>query len=147
MINNGMMHVTSNAQLEVDSCIFQENYSFGRGVIIYSELLNSMTIITNVTFFRNSGFQGGVIYISSDALIIADNCTFQENFAFNGGVAYLQNDGNLIMRNSIFIYNFAIRASLIFMFNSVNSLKIDGGIIKNNGFIYHPSLNISMLVF
>lgn len=36
-MNNGMMHVTKNAELEVESCNFSENYGFGRGVIIYSE--------------------------------------------------------------------------------------------------------------
>jgi hypothetical protein len=37
VMNNGMMHVTKNAELEVESCNFSENYGFGRGVIIYSE--------------------------------------------------------------------------------------------------------------
>jgi hypothetical protein len=36
-MNNGMMHVTKNAELEVESCNFTENYGFGRGVIFYSE--------------------------------------------------------------------------------------------------------------
>lgn len=37
VMNNGMMHVNNNAELEVESCNFTENYGFGRGVIIYSE--------------------------------------------------------------------------------------------------------------
>ena len=55
VMNNGMMHVTKNAELEVESCNFTENYSFGRGVIVYSEFDNSKTYISKSYFLRNSG--------------------------------------------------------------------------------------------
>lgn len=84
--------------------------------------------------------------MSSEAQIIASNCKFIQNFAFHGGVAYLQNDGNLTIDNSTFTNNFAIRASLFFIFNSYNSFRISGGIINKNGFIYHNSLDIKMLI-
>lgn len=62
-MNNGMLHVTKNAELEVESCTFSENYSFGRGAIIYSEFKDSKSYITNSMFYKNSGHQGGVIYV------------------------------------------------------------------------------------
>jgi hypothetical protein len=63
VMNNGMMHVNSNAELEVESCNFTENYGFGRGVIIYSEFLGSKAYINKSLFIRNSGHQGGVFYV------------------------------------------------------------------------------------
>lgn len=58
-----MIHVTQNSKLEVDDCEFIENYSFGRGGIIYSEFNNSNVQVVNTRFFRNSGFQGGIFYV------------------------------------------------------------------------------------
>ena len=53
---NAMIHVTQNSQLEVENCEFIENYSFGRGGIVYSEFENSKAMIINTKFIRNSGF-------------------------------------------------------------------------------------------
>ncbi len=51
-----MMHVTKNAIIEIDGGQFIENYSFGRGVIIFSEEESSLTLISNSRFLRNSGY-------------------------------------------------------------------------------------------
>ncbi len=51
-----MIHVTQNSQLEVENCEFIENYSLGRGGIIYSEFENSKALVVNTKFIRNSGF-------------------------------------------------------------------------------------------
>ncbi len=62
-MNNGIMHVTKNAYLEVEFCSFTENYGFGRGSIIYSESKDSRSVIKNSIFKRNSAMQGGVMYV------------------------------------------------------------------------------------
>lgn len=58
----------------------------------------------------------------------------------------MQTDGNLNIIGSVFMNNFAMRASLFFLFNSQSSLRLEGGSIKNNGFYYHPHINIQMML-
>lgn len=70
------MYITKTAMLEVDFCDFSENYSLGRGAIIYSDDKDSNTVISNSRFLRNSARQGGVIYAESNAKIVARNCSF-----------------------------------------------------------------------
>ncbi len=54
--NYGMFHIRKNAQADFINCTFEDNASFGRGVIIYSEMDGSVTTVKNSTFKRNFGY-------------------------------------------------------------------------------------------
>ena len=60
--NYGLIHVTKNSLLRIADSIFEENYTFGRGVIVYSEQENSAVFIKNSSFSYNYGVQGGVLF-------------------------------------------------------------------------------------
>ena len=55
-LNIGLMHNTPNSYLEINNSTFDENWSFGRGVIIYSERQNTLALIMNSTFTKNFGY-------------------------------------------------------------------------------------------
>jgi hypothetical protein len=96
----GLLHVTTNSILEVLNSSFTENFSIGRGVIIYSDSPHSISIVRNSNFTNNSGIYGGVFSTELRAMIDVDNCTFTNNFAIQGGVLYLSNDGKFSLKNS-----------------------------------------------
>lgn len=41
----GLIHVSQNSKLSITNSYFQENYSYGRGSIVYVERQNSKAII------------------------------------------------------------------------------------------------------
>jgi len=43
---------------------------------------NSVTTVTNSTFRRNFGYQGGVLFSEKGALITVQDSFFYDNFAF-----------------------------------------------------------------
>lgn len=112
------MHSSKNSYLEIRNSSFEDNYSFGRGTVLYTEQEYSNTKIFNSQFRRNNGLQGGVFFIEKNARVTIEDSVFEDNFACQGGVLYLVNDVEMTINNAIFIGNFAFRASLFYLFNS-----------------------------
>lgn len=79
--------------------VFQENYSIGRGSIVFADYQAVYALFQNCTLYRNYAYQGGVFYIQYSSLVEAANCTLSENFAVTGGVAYVNNDGQIKLNN------------------------------------------------
>lgn len=55
-LDYGLIHVDQNSFLIVRKSYFQENFSVGRGSIIYAERPNSNAIISNSGFAMNYAF-------------------------------------------------------------------------------------------
>lgn len=52
-INDALFFVTTNSEVTIDNCDFQENYSKGKGSILYGETYNSQVFVTNSNFTSN----------------------------------------------------------------------------------------------
>jgi hypothetical protein len=50
---------------------------------------NSIAHMSNCSFIKNFGYQGGVLFSETGAKINVENSIFKENFAFSGGVGFL----------------------------------------------------------
>lgn len=59
-LDYGLIHVDQNSFLTITRSYFRENFSLGRGSIIYAERQNSNAVISNSAFVMNYAFQGGV---------------------------------------------------------------------------------------
>lgn len=82
------MYVSSNTKLAISKCLFEENYSMGRGSIISLENLNAYAFVNNSIFMGNYAIMGGVFFTLLYGSIISNNCTFHSNFAIDGGLIY-----------------------------------------------------------
>eukprot|EP00347_Sterkiella_histriomuscorum_P013557 403364259 len=130
----GIIHQMSNSNLTITESNFEENYSIGRGSVIFGEDAQSNSTIIKSNFTKNYANQGGVMFSQVSNNINAFECIFKNNSAISGGVLYLQNDGSSLFKDCQLEHNFAIEASLFYLFNSQNYLEINGGSIQLNGF-------------
>jgi len=83
---------------------------------------NSFTYIEASGFFKNRGYQGGIIYAELKAVVTLRNNTFEENFAYEGGVAFLQNEASIRSLQDTFYRNIALRASIFIAYNIIEPL-------------------------
>ncbi|TNV87891.1 hypothetical protein FGO68_gene17182 [Halteria grandinella] len=141
--NYGLIHSAQNSQLRIKGCNFEENYSYGRGVIVYSEQSNTQVYIEESNFTRNYGYQGGVLYVDTYSEVQIIKSHFEENFAIIGGVVYQQSEGIITLESCNFTKNLAIKASLFYLYNSQNALQVNGGQIKVNGFSHSSERSLS----
>jgi predicted outer membrane repeat protein len=91
-----LIYISGNSNVTIQSSTFLDNYSLGRGSILFSEKKNSLALILASTFQRNYAINGGVMFTQIGGNITALNSTFEDNFAFQGGVIYSQNDGSAL---------------------------------------------------
>ena len=87
---------------------FIDNYSTGRGSIIFAEELNAVSTISDSSFLFNYALLGGVFFSQQNGLIICLRCTLTGNFALYGGVIYSQNEGQAYFTDSIITANNAL---------------------------------------
>lgn len=91
--NLALIYVSAGSNISISNSTFKDNYSTGRGSIVFSENQNSFASFTNSTFERNQAILGGVFYTQLNGMITTDNCNISNNFAVYGGVLYSQNEG------------------------------------------------------
>jgi hypothetical protein len=65
-LDYGLIHVDQNSFLTITASYFRENFSLGRGGIIYAAKKNSNVVISNSVFIMNYAFQGGVRKLLDD---------------------------------------------------------------------------------
>ena len=85
----GLFYVTSFVELNIINSTFEDNYSLGKGSIVFAENKFSKAIISESQFLNNYAYHGGLFFLSYEAEIIALNCSFKNNFAVNGGILFL----------------------------------------------------------
>eukprot|EP00347_Sterkiella_histriomuscorum_P008851 403343497 len=132
-LNDGTLWIKTNSQLKVTNSNFTENYSFGRGSVIFADFQEAYALFVNCSFVRNYAINGGVFYASYQSLIEVQHSIVQQNFAITGGVAYVNNDGILkISQNSTIAKNQALNACLLFTINSAFYSAFSEIIIQEN---------------
>ena len=86
--NESLFHISANSLLTVMNSSFEDNFSLGRGSIIFSELNLSKVFILKSIFKKNYALTGGVFFSSLNGFIEVQSSSFIENFALSGGVYY-----------------------------------------------------------
>ena len=60
--NEALIQVQKNANLSVHNTTFEENFSLGRGSILFSEYLTSYAFFNSSVFLNNYAMTGGVFF-------------------------------------------------------------------------------------
>ena len=104
--------MTTNSELYINDSEFKDNYSKGRGSILFGEVdmidksldegssnirsyffsessQNSFTVFTNCNFTHNFAVQGGILHATQGFQVAFDNCIIKHSFASEGGIAYI----------------------------------------------------------
>lgn len=89
------MYLTTNAKLFVSGVNFTENYSYGRGSVVFVDFQASYASFDNCTFKNNYAYNGGVFYAAYSSIVEITNSLINENFGVVGGVGYVNNDGGM----------------------------------------------------
>ena len=98
---------------------FLENYSVGRGSVLFADYEAVYAFFSNCSFIRNYAYQGGVFYVQYQSQVVVNNCTVTQNFAVTGGVAYVNNDGQIMINNMTKVYNnSALNTCFLFLINT-----------------------------
>lgn len=90
---DALIQLTTNSKLWATASTFTENYSVGRGSVIFADYQGVYAYFSNCSFVRNYAYQGGVFYVQYSSQVEVANCLVTENFGVTGGVAYVNNDG------------------------------------------------------
>lgn len=116
---DALIQLTTNAILKSSDSNFTENYSFGRGAIVFADYQGVYALFNNCSFVRNYAYQGGVFYVQYSSLVEISNSVITENFAVTGGVAYVNNDGQIkINRGTRVFKNSALNTCFLFLINT-----------------------------
>ena len=118
--SQSVIMVKENAELEVESSEFSENFSFDKGGVIRGDYTWTKTTIRNSTFSRNGAFLGGVFAVLSQSTLQCLNCQILNNFAVTGAVAYSGIHGTFSLRNSTVADNLAVSVKLAEFFDAKN---------------------------
>ncbi len=70
--NESLFHISANSLLSITNSSFEENFSLGRGSIIFSELYLSRVLISQSTFKKNYALTGGVLFTTLNGFIEAE---------------------------------------------------------------------------
>ena len=58
-----MIQLTSNSALRSNNSLFIENYSYGRGSVVFADYQSVYALFEYCDFIRNYAYQGGVFYV------------------------------------------------------------------------------------
>jgi hypothetical protein len=83
-----ILFVSEKSNMTISNSTFMDNYSTGRGSVVFSEKLNSRCSITNTTFRNNYALMGGVFFTQLNGFVSCVGCTLGNNFAMYGGVLF-----------------------------------------------------------
>eukprot|EP00347_Sterkiella_histriomuscorum_P014519 403360570 len=130
---DALIQLTTNSKLFTTNTEFLENYSVGRGSIVFSDYEKTYSYFQNCSFSKNYAYQGGVFYIQYQSEVVVSNCTIDQNFAVTGGVAYVINNGRLLLSNQTRLFNnSALNTCLIFLINTKLASMIENTDITQN---------------
>eukprot|EP00347_Sterkiella_histriomuscorum_P017693 403348360 len=130
---DALIQLTTNSKLFTTNSEFKENYSIGRGSIVFADYQRVSAYFKNCTIARNYAYQGGAFYIQYSSEVEVQNCTIVENFAVTGGVAYVNNDGRILINNHTKVYNnSALNTCFLFLINTQLESQIESIDITQN---------------
>ncbi|CDW85403.1 UNKNOWN [Stylonychia lemnae] len=130
---DALIQLTTNSKLFTTNSEFVENYSIGRGSIVFADYQNVYALFRNCSIQRNYAYQGGVFYIQYSSEVEVSNCTLIRNFAVTGGVAYVNNDGKINLNNKTKVYNnSALNTCFLFLINTQFESKVDNVEVTQN---------------
>lgn len=130
---DALIQLTTNSILYAQHTDFIENYSIGRGAVVFADYQMVYAKFFNCTIIRNYAYQGGVFYIQYSSQIEVSNTTITENFAVTGGVAYVNNDGFIKINNHTRIFkNYALNTCFLFLINTQFASFVDSITITQN---------------
>lgn len=86
--NESLFHVSANSHLSIEKSLFEDNFSLGRGSIIFIEQRLSRVSVSQSIFKKNYALTGGVFFAQLQGFIEVDSSVFSENFALSGGIYY-----------------------------------------------------------
>ena len=105
----------SYGPMELNNCIFTQNYADFGGGAYYRDATSSGAHILNCTFEKNScGVTGGGLISGLSNDMTVDNCTFIENTSGENGAGFSFYAKDLSITNSSFINNNAASSGLAF---------------------------------
>jgi hypothetical protein len=105
---------------------FFENYSVGRGSVVFADYQAVYALFEGCEFVRNYAYQGGVFYVQYSSQVEVSNCVITQNYAITGGVAYVNNDGQIKINNGTRVYkNSALNSCFLFLINTQFESMID----------------------
>ena len=130
---DALIQLTTNSLLYVTNSNFTENYSIGRGSIVFADYQAVYGLFKNCYIGNNYAYQGGAFYIQYSSEIEVSNCTLTGNFAVTGGVAYVNNDGFIKINSNSKVYlNSALNSCFLFLINTQQASYIDNVMISRN---------------
>lgn len=88
-----ILFVSEKSNLTISNSTFTDNYSTGRGSVVFSEKQNSRCSISETAFRNNYALLGGVFFTQLNGFVSCDGCALANNFAVYGGVLFSQNEG------------------------------------------------------
>ena len=111
--------MTTNSILNAKKSDFLENYSIGRGSIVFADYQAVYALFEECLIEKNYAYQGGAFYIQYSSQVEVSNCTLSENFAVTGGVAYVNNDGLIKINKETKVFNnSALNTCFLFLINT-----------------------------
>lgn len=132
----GALIITSNSDLTLDSCSF-ENNTANIGGAVFAES-NSSISVRNSTFLSNHAKDcdnglcyGGVLFIDNSGELLVDNCNFTQNSASVGGVFNLVKSSAFIA-NTVFNNNVAMKSGGVVYAEDKASIFVQNGTFISN---------------
>jgi hypothetical protein len=118
LANGGAIFATGSANIQIDHCLFQANYSAWDGGAICLKAASDVTITNSLFTLNSCGFYGGSICTYGSAPLI-DNCIFKNNSSSVFGAGISSWDASApVIQNSMFIGNSAGACTGIYAVNS-----------------------------
>lgn len=130
---DALIQLTTNSKLWATNSSFTENYSVGRGSVIFADYQGVYANFNNCSFVRNYAYQGGVFYVQYSSQVEVSNCLITENFGVTGGVAYVNNDGQIKINQATRVFkNSALNTCFLFLINTQFESLLDSVSITQN---------------
>jgi len=127
------VQLTTNSQLDARNINFTENYSIGRGSVLFADYQAVYAYFSNCSFVRNYAYQGGVFYVQYSSQVVVVASTITSNFAVTGGVAYVNNDGQIAITAGTKVFgNSALNTCFLFLINTQQFSQLSGITVTQN---------------
>jgi len=130
---DALIDMETNSVMYVSNSEFVENFSIGRGSVLFAEYQAVQAFFSNCTMMRNYAYQGGIFYIQYSSSVYFTNSTLVENFAVIGGAAYVNNDGKLVLAaNTTAANNSALNSCFLFLINTQYESLVQDSLVMQN---------------
>ena len=139
--------ILNNSYITINNSICTNNSVLEHGSAILT-FQSSFVGITNCTFERNSGQNGGVIYVSQNNVLQIENSKFENNTAAHfGGVIYAENNVDVQIEDSYFSNNKAVNSGGVIYSTEKTNFVISYSIFTLNKVIVNSGGVIAMDYF